>query len=116
MKEVEFFGQLIMRVLRDPNNSKNELIDWVIVDTQKTVDREREIDDGDFLQVFDGSGNPILSKRIFRDHETLYNPTYRKQIYNGINVAWVPRGIDTGYWVNLFRNQQRARLVKYIEE
>lgn len=116
MKEVEFFGQLIMKIVRDDNNSKHELIDWVIVDMGKTLDREREIEDGDFLQVFDGGGNPVLSKKIFRDYKALYNPTYRKQIYNGMNIAWAPRGIDTGYWANLFRNQQRARLLKYVEE
>jgi len=114
--EEEFFGKLILKVVRDDKNPNKEYVNWVVVDTEKTVDREREIEDGDFLQVFDGSGRLMLNKIIYRDYDSLYDHRHGMQLYNGMRVGWLPTGIDTGFWKSLFLDQARARLLKRDNE
>jgi len=114
--EEEFFGKLVLKVVRDNNNSNREYVDWVIVDPQLTVNKEREIEDGDFLQVFDSSGRLMINKKIYRDYESLYDVRHGMQLYNGMRVSWLPKGIDTGFWRNRFAEQCRARLVKLKRE
>lgn len=116
MKE-EFYGRLEMNMIHNRVTFNSELIDWVVVDNTKTVDKVREIEDGDFLQVFNTNGQIMLNKVIERDYDSLYNPRYNKQIYNGMAVKWLPYGIDTGYWSRLFANNYRAKIIKgYSEE
>lgn len=110
--ENEFFGKLVLKVVRDENNARSEYVDWAVVDPDKTVNRERKIEDGDFLQVFDGSGRLLLNKTIYRDYDTLYDHRHGMQLYEGMRVSWLPKGIDTGFWRNQFNNQARARLLK----
>lgn len=112
MNKNEFFGILALKFIRDDNNPNSEYIDWSVVDPEKTVNREREIEDGDFLQVFDDSGRMLMNKYIYRDYDSLYDHRHGMQLYNGMRVSWIPKGIDTGYWKTLFSNQNRARLVK----
>lgn len=118
MKEEEFFGKLEIKLVNTDKTRQthNELIDWVIVNPDSTRNREREIEDGDFLQVFDSNGNVVLNKVITRDYKTLYNQRYGKQLYNGMAVRWLPLGVDTGYWSNLFFSSHRARIVKQVNE
>ena len=75
-----------------------------------------EIEEGDFLEVFDDSGRKVLQKTIERNYDSFYNTGLKRQIYNGTTVAWLPHGIDTGYWFKLFGNGFRARLVKHEDE
>ena len=114
MNGEEFYGKLEMKVINNERTFKSELIDWIIVDPTKTIDKVREI--GDFLQVFNTNGEVMLNKVITRDFNSLYNPRYGKQIYNGMAVKWLPAGIDTGYWSKLFYNNYRARIVKSAKE
>lgn len=115
MQTEEFFGKLEMDVIKNKQTFRSEFIDWVVVNPDQTVNRFREIEDGDFLQVFDPMGRLILNKRITRDYNAYFNRRYGKQIYKGFSVKWLPYGIDAGYWYNLFANNHRARIVKSVD-
>lgn len=116
MRQEEFFGKLDLDLIRDKQTFRSELVDWVVINPDQTINRMRNIEDGDFLQVFDSNGRMLLNKQITRDYDSLYNPAYKKQMYKGMSVKWLPYGIDTGYWYNMFINNHRARLVKNIKE
>lgn len=113
--EEEFFGNLELKTIKNEQNFRDEFVDWVIVDSTLTNNKYREIEDGDWLEVYNTNGQLMLSKNITRDYDTYYNPTYKKQMYGGMAVKWLPKGIDVGYWTRLFSNNCRARIVKNIE-
>ena len=109
-KEFEFYGYLIKRVVTTDDG--NELISWRIHNPELTRNNEYEIDDGDYLQVFDRLGKLYFSKIVYRDYDSLYNPRWKKQIYNGMSVEWLPEGVSTDYWFSLFNANNRAMVVK----
>ena len=112
MEGKEFFGNLQLVPVKNPITFQDECVDWMVVDSTRTLDRSREIEDGDFLQVFDSSGKMLLNKVITRDYKSHYNLRHKRQLYNGMPVKWLAAGIDAGYWVKLFVNRHRARIVK----
>lgn len=109
-KEYEFFGHLNRVVEADDN--QNGVINWVITNHDMTNNNTKEIEDGDFLEVYDSSGRVQLSKIIYRDHETFFNKIHQRQLYNGMAVKWVPEDVSLNYWISLFNNNYRARIIK----
>lgn len=106
----EFFGIAIMQPEYDEN--QNSSFNWLIVDPEMTLRNKREIEDGDFLEIIDNHGRPLLKKQIFRDYDSYYHSIHKRQLHNGMAIKWAPRGIALDFWINLFRNNNRARLIK----
>ena len=106
----EFFGLAVMLPVQDENN--NASFNWVVVNPELTVKNQREIEDGDFLELFDNYGRPLLRKQIYRDYDSYYNHQHRRQLHQGVAIKWAPKGIALDYWMGMFSNQTRARLVK----
>jgi hypothetical protein len=109
-EEYEFYGYLSRDIKSDEN--KNGVIDWVVANTDLENKYVEEIEDGDFLEVYDSNGKLLLSKIIYRDYDTFYNKEYKRQLYRGMAVRWVPEEIALDYWINLFNNNYRARIFK----
>jgi hypothetical protein len=109
-EEYEFFGFLDKEAIQDDNH--NSLIDWRVTDHTLTVNKTREIEDGDYLEVYDSLGRLKLSKIIYRDYDSFYSETHQRQLYAGMAVAWVPEGISLDFWISLFNNNYRAKIVK----
>jgi len=106
----EFFGQATYDIIQDHDN--NSKISWVIKNPELTLGHTRQIDEGDYLEIVDNFGNLKLQKVIYHDTESYYNPTHRRQLYNGACIAWAPRGVALDYWIGLFNNRFRAKLIK----
>ena len=112
-EEYEFFGHLNRTIESDDYG--NGVVNWVITNHDLVVNNTKEIEDGDFLEVYDSMGQVKLSKIIYRDHETFYNKSHRRQLYNGMSVSWVPEKVSMDYWLSLFNNNYRARIIKEVE-
>lgn len=110
----EFFGMTEMKSELDEDN--NSCFDWKVTNPEMTVRGTREIEDGDYLEVMDNLGTPLLRKRIYRDYNTYYNKEHRRQLHQGMAIKWAPKGIALDFWINLFANHYRARLIKSDEE
>lgn len=106
----EFFGIATTQVEIDQRN--NSSFTWVVVDPEMVVDGKREIEDGDYLEIYNNMGKVLLSKDIYRDYDSYYNPTHQRQLHQGMAISWAPRGIALDFWLNLFRSGSRARLIK----
>lgn len=106
----EFFGVTVVKSEYDENH--NSVFNWVIVNPEITVKNERQIEDGDYLEVFDNLGNYLLRKNIYRDHDSYYNSQHQRQLHNGMAIKWAPKGIALDYWINIFNRGNRARLIK----
>lgn len=106
----EFFGVTVMKPEYDEN--QNASFTWLIVNPELSVRNSRTIEDGDYLEITDNLGRPLLKKQIFRDYDSYYNSQHNRQLHNGMAIAWAPKGIALDLWLNLFKNNNRARLVK----
>ena len=109
-EEYDFYGLLDRHLIEDEN--RNSLVDWRVTDHSLTVNKTREIEDGDFLEVYDAMGRIVLSKIIYRDYDSFYNENHNKQLYKGMSMAWIPEGVSLDYWISLFNNSYRAKVVK----
>lgn len=105
----EFFG----RLAQEP---ENKTVKWVVRDDTKVNHNVRDIEDGDFLEVYDDMGRTVFSKHIIEDYDSHYNMRYKKQIFKGTPVKWLPYGVDAGFWSNMFGNRFRARVVKQEQD
>jgi len=110
--ENEFFGLTVMRPELEDTEEHNTSFNWVILNPELTNKNHREIEDGDYLEVSDNVGRMLLQKHIYRDYDTYYNDQHRRQLHNGMAIKWAPRGIALDYWITMFTNGHRARLVK----
>lgn len=111
--EYEFFGYL-NRVIK-PDENHNGAVDWVVTNYDEIKEYTEEIEDGDFLEVYDTGGRVQLSKIIYRDYDTFYNKEHRRQLYKGMAVCWVPEEVSLDYWLSLFNNSYRARIIKEVK-
>jgi len=115
----EFYGNLTMGVVGDNeyingNQTKvSSKVRWIVRDESKINQNVREIEEGDFLEVYDGMSRTVFSKNIIKDFDSFYNVALKKQIYKGTTVEWIPYGVDAGFWFNMFAGRYRARLVKH---
>lgn len=118
----DFYGRLTMDVVGENTYISGGTratfvgkVRWVLRDDTKINQNVWEIDDGDYLEVYDNMGKICFSKRIVRDLDSHYNRGLKKQIYRGTTVSWLPEGVDAGFWFSLFNNRYRARLIKNTE-
>lgn len=106
----EFHGIATYEII--PDNNMNGQLNWIIKNPEMTVGNTSQIEDGDYLQIFDNMGNIKLQKTIYRDTDSYYNPNLNKQLYNGINIAWAAKGIAMDFWFNVFNSNFRAAIIK----
>lgn len=108
--EEEFFG--VTSVKPEYDEYHNSQFNWVVLNPEMSAKGEREIEDGDFLEIFDNLGNHLLKKTITRDYKSYYNSQYQRQLHNGMAIKWAPEGIALDYWISIFNRGSRARLLK----